>query len=532
MSSAHSQCYLYTGIVEISSQTRLDNLPFPQGMCVSARDEIIASGDHADFEHETFRKAFASSLFDAILTSLESLTGRLFFVRNYNKEYVPSWRKLIRDLIARRYATVAFTGRLYNDLPRIYQVFLQGGLDGVRTDGYTTELAGYGGAGSSTTYIDALRKATGELLERATLAEYREADLLRVSPRTLSAAGLDFLDPERLFMLTRTQSHSLGLTPPSDGDEYLWVEGREVLTGKCLFLPAQAVFWNYRLHHGSWSEKYFTPSTSNGAACHVSLNRALISGIYELVERDGFLLHWLSGVSPGRLDPSTFSASAGELHSLLKQCRDYLLSVHFLILTTNLEIPTVGVVLEDATMKSLRVLVSCAAGPTFESAALKALTECIGVFNSFRKKLDEGMPFEYLPHPRARTHHFNINARVMLWANPAMFEKFSFFISGGLQDVNIYREMELRHREESNDSSLLTKRFACAGEDYRVYFFKGQSGITSGTRACVVKVIIPALLPMYFDENIAPLGSSRLMEFAREHGSAGEKLEPYPHPFP
>lgn len=68
-----------------------------------------------------------------------------------------------------------------------------------------------------------------------------------------------------------------------------WVKGVEITNKRDAWVPAQKAFLGMRLLNGELPHLQWL---STGLACGSSYHRALIGGIYEVVERDSFMLTW------------------------------------------------------------------------------------------------------------------------------------------------------------------------------------------------------------------------------------------------
>ena len=80
-----------------------------------------------------------------------------------------------------------------------------------------------------------------------------------------------------------------------------WTRAVELPGGSEAFAPASLV---YLYFNTEGPDGYFCPPTSNGLAAGPSLDAAILGGLYELIERDAFLITWmnrLTGAASGLL---------------------------------------------------------------------------------------------------------------------------------------------------------------------------------------------------------------------------------------
>ena len=113
----------------------------------------------------------------------------------------------------------------------------------------------------------------------------------------------------------------------SGEQEFLWVRGHRIDRTGSVLLPAQLVYWNYDNRHADWREPVISESNTNGAGAGPSLEAAILAGVYELIERDGFLIYWLNSISPSVIEPDAISMP--ELGGLIDDCQRYGLKIYF-----------------------------------------------------------------------------------------------------------------------------------------------------------------------------------------------------------
>lgn len=118
------------------------------------------------------------------------------------------------------------------------------------------------------------------------------------------------LDPGRVYPAAWAEVKGAALSPPDfvlySDEQYRkpgfpyarwdpegptsWIDGVELPSGRPVALPAALVY----LSAPARAEDFFTPATSNGLAAGPSLEAAILSGLYELIERDALLLCWMN----------------------------------------------------------------------------------------------------------------------------------------------------------------------------------------------------------------------------------------------
>lgn len=183
--------------------------------------------------------------------------------------------------------------RSMNRLPRYYdEPFLH--QFGVRTPEVRSGeavLPDSDGAGISFDESKALIKCAGEAAERHSLSRFVDATMPYGSFRELAPA----LNPDHFQFFSDEQL----ATPPFAGfrwDEhspFYWIAGESLLDSSPVLLPAQLTYMPL-VNPTERRELCIFHSSTTGAACGQTREAGTLSGILELLERDAFMVHYLS----------------------------------------------------------------------------------------------------------------------------------------------------------------------------------------------------------------------------------------------
>ncbi|WP_276299187.1 YcaO-like family protein [Halorussus lipolyticus] len=225
----------------------------------------------------------------------------------------------------------------------------------------------------------------------------------------LTAYGQDDLgpdDPEWLAPLSRET------TLP-------WVAGTNLLTGEESYVPAELV-WN---RAGKLTEyPRAVVGTSNGAAAGPTLESALLSGLYEVVERDAFVTTWCEQTPPPRVDPDAVPELADRRDRLLPGDHRSLSVFEY---DGTVDVPTYGAAIVDDRERFPKFAIGGSADFNPIAAATDAMVEA-------------AQAFPYLEHVRAEydldaidpTSIWNFTENTLLYARPENFDRVSFFVAG------------------------------------------------------------------------------------------------------
>ncbi len=409
------------------------------------------------------------------------------------------------------------------DMPRRHSVRLAPRENTSDTDGRSVARHGFGSAASAE---ESMSRAVGEVLERYFLTAYRRADLREASFRQVNSGWTRVLDIFSLNDFLPRQKEAAPALIRSDEKPLTWVEGREAGSGAQALVPAQLVYWNYKFRNG---EMVLLEPNTNGGAGHFSRDEAVLSGLLELIQRDGFLIFWLNAISPKRIDASTIVD--GELKNFLLYLRRYRLDAHFLNTTTDIGVPSCACALIDwALPGGPLITVGGAAGFSLKELLMQSAGEALAVHNAISARPAFLLPEGYRPFTDRVVGR---NERLALWRGEEMYERFRFFIEGPRQSFEGFMGEAQWHATPAKRLAYVLKRLRALGPGYEAYYCEVRHPLLATLGYHVVKTIVPRLVPLYLREHMAPLAAPRLREVPEQLGYApATEYNPWPHPFP
>ncbi len=118
----------------------------------------------------------------------------------------------------------------------------------------------------------------------------------------------------------------------------------------------------------------FAPGISTGAASHTESDAALLSGLYEVVERDAFTIMWESRAVTPLLDPMAVF-QVDEVRAMAAFFRNLDIRLILRNITTDLEIPSVLAILHDNSKRRPALALGAASRATIGEACRKAAEE-------------------------------------------------------------------------------------------------------------------------------------------------------------
>lgn len=185
-------------------------------------------------------------------------------------------------------------------------------------------------AGVDADWNRAFVKALGEALERYAAGAYREADFPLAPVADLSgsesAAGKASVAVGPSAFVT-----SSSFPGPDAGEDLRWVVGEDLATGTSVHLPLEfVVFPPPSVRH--------RPAITTGLGLGNSGVGAVLSGLYEVIERDAAMLAWYS-----TYEPLGLAVDDGGYETLARRAASEDLETTALLLTQNVDVPVVAV---------------------------------------------------------------------------------------------------------------------------------------------------------------------------------------------
>lgn len=216
--------------------------------------------------------------------------------------------------------------------------------------------------------------AIGEAVERYSAAYVPRDDLVVATAHELGASAAA---PETFALFAPEQYARPGFpfVRFAADTRLRWVRGRRLSDGADAWLPAQLVY----LGGLSTDEPMIAYSTSNGLAAAADWERALLSALLELVERDAFMLAWNARLSFPLLDWRASDQLRSYYERYLAPARARLTAVD---LSSVHDVP---VVLATVRGSPGAFVVGAAAALTVEDAWRKAVTEAYAVRKAARE---------------------------------------------------------------------------------------------------------------------------------------------------
>lgn len=440
--------------------------------------------------------------------------------------YDPYWQSIVRFLY--KHGVISspnvFFGKVPNDEPKIISCGLHTELTVKWTDGVTNAKNGWLGHGTSYEYHETVSKAVGETLERYFLARYKNDNLLHASVKQLKNSGRRYVSPSVLSHFSEKQHAKIPEINYTDDTTFQWEYVTQYSDNSPTLIPAQLVFWNYKIVRG---EKVLRLSNTNGAAGGFTREEAILSGIYEIVHRDSFLLFWLNNMVPPRINPKSIKDQ--DIQKIFSDLQRYNLEGHIVDVTTDLGIFACAFVIVDREKNGIAVTVGGGSGNDKVAAIKRAYTEALIDRHALSlRQRKYSLPQNY--------EHFidsvSQDDRIALWANPEMIRHIERFISGEMSNYLDDQNVQELFSDTRDEIKGIISKISQSITGMTVYVYDAKDTILDKLGYHVVQVIIPELVPLYLVERYAPITMPRIQSWAKTAGHDTFCLNEVPHPFP
>ncbi len=435
-----------------------------------------------------------------MLTALEraQLEARLFkeqlgFTTTMNEgEQVATEQLLCKYLLETQTISSARWKPYLPDEPRFFQYSV-----GIKTD------CGSAG-GTSLSRAHAMRTALAEAVERKIwLTETKHLHNGPPTPSHNMPANTPRASSYVLSNKTHTAHHAT-----IDDIPLRWSKAYSYTARRYVSVPSQLLSAAYAKESG---EIILRQPITTGLATAPTRRAALLSGALEVIERDAFMMTWLSGISPITLTHDSLTAECPDLGTLLESCARYRLMVTFVQLFTDAPTYTIMVVVSDPSNMP-PVAVGAAAGPHAGRASLKGLLEALRARQNSRTQ--------------AKNDTRRQNSRLAFWAKPEHATHAAFLTATSpspLRQAPWHHEATRPHFARIIDWARASSFDLLAAD-----LSSGEANVPGWN---IYQVIIPQLQPLHQDERQKSSYTSRVPDVLKSHGYTMQQMNNVQHPF-
>lgn len=375
-------------------------------------------------------------------------------------------------------------------------------------------------AGKGLTDDDAIGGAIGEAIERYCAAHPALGSIRRARLCDLDAPAIS---PSECVLYSAAQHARAGFPHPEwNSDlEIGWLRVKELPSDREIFAPAFLIYSNY---FGPNGEDGYCSPTSNGLAAGPDLHSAILAGLCELAERDGFLVHWMN-----RLPAPEVDCDDGVARDICAHYGRFGVETRVFNVTAGLPMYAMMAVSLSPPGRGPSALVALGCHLDPRIAVRKALFEICQIRPGETRRFFEDHAGEELhsySHIKTLQDH---SAYLML---PERRHELSFLLENGRRQA--VRDLP-NHASGNIARDLETAVEGLVRAGCRVAYANLTTPDVEPFGIRVVRTLATGLQPIHFGFGEERLGGRRLFELPRTLGYAADTvteaaLNPCPHP--
>ena len=404
--------------------------------------------------------------------------------------------------------------KLTQDFPKFIIFHAQGSKSGLFSDGIESE---YNTTGSSHNLNLAKLKALSEIFERYSGTVYRSKYFIKGSFNELKEKAFNPCDVVS-FSKKQLSTKDFEKFRFDKNTNFKWIEGISLISGKKILVPVQLVYWNYRVD----SEPIIQVGLSTGIAGGTSYAGATLRAIFEIVERDAFMITWLNQLNLKEIEFSKKS----QLKKMTDEFKRYKFELHVFYSKTNVKIHSFIAIMIDRTRNPPIIGCGLKAGLNPEETIIASIEES---FHSMPWRRDIAVK---IPNKKIKPEAVSsFEDRILYWNQRGKLKELNFLLENS-------KKIELSELQNYSTGSCL-KDLEFVKEDFKEKNL--ETIVVDITPIDVkqmefkeVKVLVPKMQPLYLNEKYRYLGGHRLYEIPILLGFKNrreEELNKTPHPF-
>lgn len=383
---------------------------------------------------------------------------------------------------------------------------------------YHPDLFAQSNSGAGFDKRSAEYSAVGESIERLAAGCYND------EMRLMSWSDMkeEAVRPENFILFSKEQyeSHLFPYRPFTSDTPVNWLKSIDLMTGTAVYIPAACVKLPYKAASG---EARITPAISTGLALGRSKEQAILSSIFEVVERDAFSVSWLLQLPPNRrLNVEDYLEGyelASEEHYI---CNAYDITVSDLFTT---------VVVTIHNCHSSHFMIGAATRFTVEEAIKKAFLEAVqgityvDMLVNLYKDHHLITNFNYINTFQKHAAFYSLYPEVKTNVNYFLDEQYSF----KEMRTSAFNGENTPGMNDQEKLELAVHTLQKAG--FKAYYADLTNNELEQLGVHASRVIIPGLHSLHGSHQFRFLDERRLNDI-RDRYSWNGGINSFPHPFP
>lgn len=327
--------------------------------------------------------------------------------------------------------------------------------------------------------------------------------------------------PEKLHLVDeRNLDEDYYIKKYDSNKSYYWTECLNLKDNEKVLLPEQTIYYDNQLLR---EEERYLYETSNGTALGGSLEEAIIYSLFELIERDSFLVYWYTKRIPKKIHIEEYDDEVKLLMETMKQ-KGYIL--HLFDITLETGIPTIwAMAVNHRKTANLKIYNAAGCHIDAKKAAKSALVEVVSSVLIYDKVLHkEKQKLAYLiNNPKGVV---SMEDHVNYYSFEEHVKNFGHVLDRLDQlEITTISEMDARINLVFDYNQIIS-HISKSHPD--IYVANLRNYVTDTLGLAVAKAIVPSMQPMTFGMKNERLNRGRLEKFLTESGEINKE----PHPFP
>jgi ribosomal protein S12 methylthiotransferase accessory factor len=369
------------------------------------------------------------------------------------------------------------------------------------------------GCGVSVNKTIARNRACFEAIERYLVAKISKNRLVKFSIDELKNEKEYYLDPNEIIQ------ESSGINPRekidhiTDSKKIAWVRGSSLTRNCPIWVPAFAVFSDYKSEDG----KRFFRATSCGVSIHKTRTKAIIHGILELIERDAALLAWFTKKQLTLIDLSEIKDK--KLRRIIDNINFEKKDVKVFLTTTDIRIPSVFAIISNHLNNYPAVAFGLSAELNLEKAILKSIEEALMILNT------EELIGETIKNEVKKNEIKNLIDHILYYAFPKNKDAWQFLLKYKPLPIS---KINIKYKFIRNYSVTHLIRYL-ANKGIELIIFNFFDRFLKDNNLYMTRVFARGLCPMF----VGSIPPPAIETIIRKRGKIKRsyKLNTDPHPF-
>ena len=371
-------------------------------------------------------------------------------------------------------------------------------------------------SGCGPDWVNSMLGTIGETVERYCASFYNTDEMITSSYARLQQKAIhpgEFA----LFHPKQYDNINFPFEPFTEDSETTWVPCKDLTTGEDCLYPGEMIYIPWIK-----DEEWYSMTSSTGLAAHTNLYKAILTGLYETIERDAFVLTWTQHLAVPKL------VITPDIQAYIDRRFPPHYEFHFMDISLDIGVPSVfGICFGQAEYGNF-VAVGTATRGTYKEALEKVVMEIGQAVPYFRYLLEKRKGW----NPTSFNELMSFEDHSIFYIKkPELWDVYLPWTEKTAEKTIDFKEKDPRTDEEKIRSILSALRDRGCNvllknittPDVR------QVGFHS------IKVMVPQLLQMAGSYPFYFLGGKRLYEVPTRLGykaNSYDHLNKFPHPFP